>query len=293
MIVVEHVRNAGNLAVFVCDFDVDAARASYAKALKLDANDAEASDGLLHLDVATGHAKEAAARLDARLATGQPTAGALILAARTYASAGETAKAEATLRKAVEIDPAQLRAYAMLGQLYFSQKRLAEAEQSFREVIQRNPGSVPAATMLGMLLQQQGRTPEAEKEYQRILAIDARSAVAANNLACIYLDGNRNLDEALQLAQTAQQELVQEPHVADTLGWIYYKKDMLPAAIQHLESSAQKMPNDPTVLYHLGMAYKQSGDWNKARVALRQALTINPGFDGAGEAKKALAMIGA
>src|SRR5436190_1875422 len=271
----------------------DAARASYAKALKLDANDAEASNGLLHLDVATGHAKEAAARLDARLATGQPTAGALILAARTYASAGETAKAEATLRKAVEIDPAQLRAYAMLGQLYFSQKRLAEAEQSFREVIQRNPGSVPAATMLGMLLQQQGRTPEAEKEYQRILAIDARSAVAANNLACIYLDGNRNLDEALQLAQTAQQELVQEPHVADTLGWIYYKKDMLPAAIQHLESSAQKMPNDPTVLYHLGMAYKQSGDWNKARVALRQALTINPGFDGAGEAKKALAMIGA
>jgi Flp pilus assembly protein TadD len=180
-----------------------------------------------------------------------------------------------------------------LGQLYLSQKRLNEAEQSFREVIQRNAGSVSAGTMLGMLLQQQGRGAEAEKEYQRVLAIDARSAVAANNLACIYLDANRNLDEALQLAQTAQQQLVQEPHVADTLGWIYYKKNMLPAAIQHLESGAQKMPNDPTVLYHLGMAYKQSGDWNKARVALKQALTINPGFDGAGEAKKALAVIGA
>ncbi len=41
------------------------------------------------------------------------------------------------------------------------------------------------------------------------------------------------------------------------------------------------------------MAYKQNGDWNKARVALKQALTINPDFDGAGEAKKALAVIGA
>ena len=271
----------------------DAARASYAKALKLDTNDAEASEGLLHLDVASGHAKEATARLDARLATGQPTAGALILAARTYSSAGETAKAEAALRKAVEVDPAKLRAYAMLGQLYLSQKRLGEAEQSFREVIRRNPGSVSAGTMLGMLLQQQGRTPEAEKEYQRVLAIDGRSAVSANNLASIYLDANRSLDEALQLAQTAQQQLVQEPHVADTLGWIYYKKNMLSPAIQHLESSAQKMPNDPTVLYHLGMAYKQSGDWNKARVALKQALTINPAFDGAGEAKKTLAVIGA
>ena len=58
-------------------------------------------------------------------------------------------------------------------------------------------------------------------------------------------------------------------------------QNMLPAAIRHLESGAQKLPNDPTVLYHLGMAYKQSGDWNKARVALKQALTINPGFESA------------
>src|SRR5439155_12032684 len=130
-----------------------------------------------------------------------------------------------------------------------------------------DPGLVPAGTVVGMLVEQQGRAAEGEKEFQRILAIDGRLAVGAKHLAWIYFDGNRNLDEALQLAQTAQQELVQEPHVADTLGWIYYKKDMLPAAIQHLESSAQKMPNDPTVLYHRGMAYKQSGDWNKARVA--------------------------
>src|SRR6266851_4450891 len=61
----------------------EAARASYMKALKLNANDPEATDGLLRLDVAGGHAKEATARLDARLATTQPTVGGLIMAART------------------------------------------------------------------------------------------------------------------------------------------------------------------------------------------------------------------
>jgi Flp pilus assembly protein TadD len=179
-----------------------------------------------------------------------------------------------------------------LGQLYVSQKRLAEAAESFREVTRRNPNSMGAGTMLAMLLQQQGQTAEAEKEYLRVLSIDSRAAVASNNLAWMYLEAAR-LDEALQLAQTAQQELPDDPRVSDTLGWIYFKKNMLPVAIQQLESSVLKAPKDPTFKYHLGMAYKQAGTWDKARQALKEALALSPSFDGAEEAKKALAIIGA
>lgn len=270
----------------------EAARASYAQALQLTPQDREALAGLSRLDVATGHAREATTRVDARLTEPSPDASTLLMAARTYGAAGDLEKMEKTLRRAIDADPARLQAYGLLAQLYLRQNRLPEAEKNYREVIARNPRSVSASTMLGMLYYQQGRLQEAEKEYQRILAVDAGAAVAANNLACIYLDANRSMDEALQLAQTAQQRLPDEPHVNDTLGWIYFKKNMLPKAIEHLEASVKKLPKDATVQYHLGMAYKQSGNWEKARLSLTEALTLKPDFEGAADAKKALTVIG-
>jgi hypothetical protein len=41
------------------------------------------------------------------------------------------------------------------------------------------------------------------------------------------------------------------------------------------------------------MAYVQTGDWDKARRALKRAFALNPNFDGSSEATKALTIIGA
>jgi uncharacterized protein HemY len=40
------------------------------------------------------------------------------------------------------------------------------------------------------------------------------------------------------------------------------------------------------------MAYVQTGDWQKARESLKKAFVLKPDFEGAEEAKKALATIG-
>jgi Flp pilus assembly protein TadD len=118
---------------------------------------------------------------------------------------------EALLRQAIELDPDRLTAYTRLGGLYVRQKRLFEAIKSFREVATRNPKSVAASTMIGVLLEAQGDAQEAEKQYRQVLAIDSHAAVAANNLAWIYVASNRQLDDALQLAQTAYQALPHDP----------------------------------------------------------------------------------
>jgi predicted Zn-dependent protease len=146
--------------------------------------------------------------------------------------------------------------------------------------------------MTGMLMEMQGQVAAAEKQYQRVLSLDPHAAVAANNLAYIYVSSNRNLDQALQLARTAKEQLPDEPRVRDTLGWIYVKKNMIDAAIPELESSTKKTPDDPVAQYHLGMAYVQSGDWDKARGALKRALALKTDFEGSAEARKALESIG-
>jgi tetratricopeptide (TPR) repeat protein len=270
----------------------DAARASYVRALRASPGDLELLAGLVQVDLATGHAKDAVVRVDDYLKQAKPTVGLLILAARANAAAGKLDQVETHLRKAIEVDPDRLKAYVLLGSLYARQNRLEEAKSSFRDVLSRNPKSIGAATMIGMLLEAQRKIPEAEKQYEDVLAIDGHAAVAANNLAWIYVAGNRKLDEALQLAQAAQQQLPDEPNVNDTLGWIYYQKKMGTQAIAHLESSVQKAPNDPAHHFHLGMAYVQTGAWDKARESLKRAFALKPDFEGSEEAKKALAMIG-
>jgi Flp pilus assembly protein TadD len=147
--------------------------------------------------------------------------------------------------------------------------------------------------MIGMLLEAQGKADEAEQTYRQVLTIDRRAAVASNNLAYMYVSTGKNLDEALQLAQTAKEQLPEEPHVSDTIGWIYFKKNMVSAALPHLESSAAKTPDDPIANYHLGMAYMQAGELDKAKQSLSRALKITGEFDGAADARKTLAALGA
>jgi tetratricopeptide (TPR) repeat protein len=143
-----------------------------------------------------------------------------------------------------------------------------------------------------MILEAQHKTEEARKRYERILQIDPNAVVAANNLAWLDVERNQDLDLALQLAQRAKQHLSSDSRVNDTLGWIYYKKNLPQQALPLLEESVRGDPNNPLHQYHLGMTYLRAGDWNKARPPLERALKLNPDFGAAAEAKNALVMIG-
>jgi Flp pilus assembly protein TadD len=75
----------------------------------------------------------------------------------------------------------------------------------------------------------------------------------------------------------------------DTLGWIYYKKDLATLAVPPFERSVKLDPRNPTFQYHLGLAYMKAGDSSRARVAFQQALSLAPNFSGAEEARQMLA----
>jgi tetratricopeptide (TPR) repeat protein len=135
------------------------------------------------------------------------------------------------------------------------------------------------------------------------LALDQNAMIAANNLSFMYADnGKGNMDEAVRLAQSVVQR---NPNVAgfvDTLGWVYYKKDLYGAAVEQLqkavdldEAVARATNGSPsaTYHYHLGMALKAKGDKDASRRALETALRLGEkvSFAEAEEAKKALATL--
>ncbi len=141
--------------------------------------------------------------------------------------------------------------------------------------------------MVAMLHQAQGRTDDARAAYQRILALDSRAVVANNNLAYIYADEGKDLDMALQMAQTAKAASPDDPDVNDTLGWVYYKKGMGVQAVGPLLQSTRINPSKPIYHYHLGLAYQQAGEKDKARAAIEHALSLGD-FSEAPAARRAL-----
>jgi Tfp pilus assembly protein PilF len=215
----------------------------------------------------------------------------LLMSAKVAFAERQLPQAERILRHLVDVDPSNLEGYALLGQVYIAANRLPAATKEFAAIVQRDPNSSTAHTMLGLLMHAQRRVPEAIAEYDKAFDSDPHSATAANNLAWILAENDKDLDRALQLAQAAKAQLPNESTIADTLGWIYLKRGMLPLATTNLEEAVRLNPTSVMSHYHLGVAYAKDGDDAKARKSLERALTLQPDFARAEDAKKILATL--
>jgi tetratricopeptide (TPR) repeat protein len=273
--------------------DMAAAERAFTTAAQLWPASLEAEAGLIAVELATGRRDAARGRADRIAANNSATVEGLMLAATTYGRLNDPAQAEAVLRRAVQVDPARSEPYGMLGLLYVQQRRIDQALREFQAAAERQPKSVGAHTIVATLLHQQNRRDEATAAYRRVLALDATAPVAANNLAWLLMEDNQHLDEALQLAQAAKSRVPESADIADTLGWLYFKKGLTARAIDELKPVVEKNPSNATYKYHLGLVYAESGYLELAQDMLEVALKLNPQASEAPEARKALARIGA
>ncbi len=273
--------------------NVPAAERAFQKAVELSPTSIEAAAGMAIIEVGTARGPAARARVDRLVAQSPGDVDALMLAARTYASLRDLPKSEELLRTAIQTDAARSEPYSMLARLYLQQLKMDQALTEFKALAQHQPKSVGARTMVAYILQAQNKRDEAKKAYRDALAVDSTAAVAANNLAWMMTEDNGNLDDALQLAQTARTKLPDSPEVSDTLGWIYYKKGMHDAAIIAFKQSVDKQPGTAIFQYHLGFASAKAGQFTQARQALETALKLDPKGAEAAEAKAALSKLSA
>jgi len=271
--------------------DASGARKSFARALEIDPTSMDAVAGMAALDVAEKRPEAARARADALVEKMPKSAPALVFAAGIHGGTGDWTRAEALLKTAIETDPASLDAYSLLGQLYTSQNRLDAARETFGEVVKKRPEHVSAHTLIALIDEMEGNTTAARQRYERIVQIDPNAAVACNNLAYIYAEHGGNLDVAVQLAQRARQRLPDAPQIADTLGWVYYRKGLAQLAVPMFQQAVVKLPKSATYRYHLALAYRAMGDRKKAREAFTEVIATSPESREAGEARRALSAL--
>jgi tetratricopeptide (TPR) repeat protein len=212
-------------------------------------------------------------------------------------------KAEADLQLAIQKDPKRVESLMTLGKLYREmwrkeggEKRLDQAIQMLDKAHTLQPDNAGISLELAQLCESAGRTAQAKEYYEDVLRIDQDQAAAKNNLAWLLANVDNptpaDLDRALQLAQDAKNALPNEPSVADTLGWIMYKKGISAAAIalfkEAIEGYPEGHPLRGTVRYHLAKAYDKNGERDRAVAELKRALDEVAQFNERADAEKLL-----
>ena len=219
-----------------------------------------------------------------------PSSGALhFLLGQVHQARAEMRPAEEAYLKAIELEPRLTGPYLQLGQLYAQEGRYEPALAKLDAALSVNPRNVGTLMLIGVTNQRRGDTARAREAFEKILAENPRFAPAANNLAWILAEQGGDQERALQLAQLAKELAPDEGAVSDTLGWILYRRGVYQRALALLKEGATKLPDNPEVQYHLGVAAAKTGDRELARKALTLAVAGRSEFSGKDEARKALA----
>src|SRR5204862_444878 len=203
-----------------------------------------------------------------------------ILLAKAYYEQGQTNDVEKELQRAIELNPMQREGYVLLAQLYIQRNEHTQAIDRLKRVIARDPRDVPALMLLGMIYNQLNDLDGARDMYEKVLAANPRFSPALNNLAYLYSEHFNQLERAFQVAQRARALTPRDALTADTLGWILFKREEYSWALSLLQESADKLLNQPEVLYHLGMAQYMMGYENAARISLERAMQLKQDFLG-------------
>jgi len=266
------------------------ARAAFEKALELGPEYLPALDQLVDLDLADKDYTGALQRVRKQIEKNPKAPELQLLSARIYQAQGAMNEVEAALLQAIDFQPGYRPAYLALARIYARSNRYPQAIEKLQGVVASNPKDVTALMEIGMIQSEMKDYAAAGQTYEKLLAIDPQFSPALNNLAYLYCEQLGRIEDAYKMARRARDLLPNDPAAADTLGWIACKRGEYSWALNLLQESAEKMPANAEIQFHLGLAHYMMNQDGPARTALQRALQGRD-FTGKHEAERALAVL--
>ncbi|MBQ7413719.1 MAG: tetratricopeptide repeat protein [Alphaproteobacteria bacterium] len=184
------------------------------------------------------------------------------------------------LQTLLDHNPEDAFLYRLAGEIYTERKEYATAIDFYKK-------SVALFKKMG-LSEETGRTLFAlgavyDAAKQRTLAEQAflesvrlypNNAQALNYLGYIWLEQNKNIDEAFQLVSSAAQLEPDDPNITDSLALGYYRKGDYTRALELAEQSIDRLSYSSVAYTHLGDIYAALGRHREAKYQYRKALDL-------------------
>ncbi|GAB5390399.1 MAG: tetratricopeptide repeat protein [Alphaproteobacteria bacterium] len=188
---------------------------------------------------------------------------------------GNTSDAEGVLNGLLDDLPESEQVWLALYRLQRSDGRAEDAQETLGKAQAAAPQSGTLKWVAASVAELGGDVSKAIALYEELYALDSNSTVIANNLASL-LSTHFNDDETLERAYTIARRLRGSDVAAfqDTYGWIAQRLGNFEEALSYLEPAAEGLPEDPTVQYHLGVAYAAQGRSDAARAQFEKVASL-------------------
>ncbi len=221
---------------------------------------------MARLELAEGNAQAALARIDALMEDGLQTEDVQLLRGDALLATGQIESARSLFSDMA--DQGSRSGTTRYAMSLARTQDFSGASEVLNDWLNDNPDDKEIMMLLANVGIQQGDQAKAKRYYEAMMPTS--DPVVLNNLAWIYMDEND--PRALDVARRANDTLPNNADIMDTLGWILVEKGEVREGLDLLRNSARMKPEDPTVQYHLGVAYYRSGDAANAKRALQRAL---------------------
>lgn len=232
---------------------------------------------LLRIEYATGQLSISAQRIRDAAAAVPNSSRIALLEGRVALLEEDPEAAEASFKRAVDLDPDDAVAYQQLAAFYRGTGRLEESIETYHRSLEQNPDSARLNERLAILYEYSGNREKAMEYYESAIALDSSLGESKNNLAYLLAENGGDLDRALDLAQEAKALLPDNPNTADTLGWVLFKRGIPSAAIGYLREAMAGFSDDDNALgivsHHLALAYEANEQPDMAIEMLETAVT--------------------
>jgi cellulose synthase operon protein C len=256
--------------------DLPAARASYQKALSIDANFYPSIDGLAALDFREGHPAAARARFQAVLAAHHDDVRAMVALARLDDLAGSPKATVADqLAKAISVNPDDVSLRRELVLFYMGKRDYKNALAAARDAAAALPGNPDSLALLAGAQLAAGDVHQAVDSYGRLNALRPRTVKVLLGLAQAQL-ADKDLAAATATVGKAEALSPDSPEVVRASAQIDVQAGRQDAAVAKARALQARQPKSADAFALEGDLESTSRHWVAAVRAYRAALQREP-----------------
>ena len=210
----------------------------------------------------------------------EPTDLILLKKVINYTTENNHKEALPLLEKLLVSNPSDGLLFLMAGDSSTHEKKYEKAIQFYNKSVlllqQRNlrTESAQALLSLGAIYDKLEQDEKAEEHLLQSLKLDPNNPTTLNYLGYMWLDKQKNIDEAFNMVKKAYELSPEDPNIMDSMAWGYYLKQDYEKALSLAEKSTDLISFSSVAYSHLGDIYSALGRHQEATYQYRKALDL-------------------
>jgi tetratricopeptide (TPR) repeat protein len=188
------------------------------------------------------------------------------------------AKAEAELSEILSQDPNDPYAFIYFAHLYQLKSDYAKAHMAVDNAISLSPNEPQLFRIKSEISFNQQNFSDAENYIKTAIELDPEDASHLGFLAEIKIQ-KKQYNDALEISNRALSINSEDSISLNARSQALVKLNRSPEAFQTIEGALRNDPNDPYTHANYGWSLLEQGDYKKAQIHFREALTQDPEFE--------------